>query len=37
MKSAIGPRSEPQPRTWIIDAIYVAVLTGLTLGFIVWF
>ena len=37
MKSAIGPKAEPQSRIWILDAVYVTVLTGLTLGFIVWF
>lgn len=37
MKSAIGPRSQPIRKTWIVDIIYVGLLTALTLGFIVWF
>ena len=37
MKNAIGPKAQPQPRTWVLDAIYVSVLTSLTQGFIVWF
>ena len=37
MNTAIGPHAQPRNRSWILEALYVTALTGLTLGFIAWF
>ncbi len=37
MKTAIGPRPKPRRSALIVDALYVLTLSGLTLGFVLWY